>query len=1075
MLRNIWQWLKQLWQRVFGNSSTPPPEAPPPEPPVSLTDAELEAIFLQLLEGVNQDWGRGRVQGFLIGKNVKDRDLIPWLRRFGAKLQEPPNSYEQRAKRLLLLANLNLGELSQVAGEIGKNLGVQVQQPISNSYGSTDSQDGEAKQAKTLNSDDNSEEADAWFNQGNEQFMRRDFLGAVACYDKAIEIKPDLHEAWYNRGGVLGNLGQLEEAIACYDKAIEIKPDLHEAWYNRGGVLGNLGQLEEAIASYRQALYHKPDFPEAWFNRGVALGNLGQFEEAIACCDQALKLQPDNYQARIFKGAILCDHLQQYEEAIASFDKVIEFKPDFHPAWSNRGVALDNLGQFEEAIASYDQAIEIKPDFPEAWSSRGVALFNLGQLEEAIASYDQAIEIKPDFPEAWSSRGVALFNLGQLEEAIASFDQVIEIKPDDHQAWYNRSVALANLGQLEEAIASFDKALEIKPDDHQAWLMAGQAVGKLSQYQLQFPYLLTLHNPILKQWGYNGKITIYAAGLEQCQQDTHLEGWGRLHHFMGRAHYFQGRRDIRNRHLWREAAKEYNLALQTLTPQAYPELHLEVLQDYLKILFAWKATEKAQQIRRDGTDLFNRLLAECKSPGKKQQLERKFASFRQFTVDIIIQSGEPIAALELAEQGKNTCLSWFLDIDQSPTYSEIQQLLTPTTAIVYWHLSPIALHTFLLTSNAATPRLISSNSPQTETQQAIEHLQRFETWLKTWNEQYNAYRQGKKDEQPQDTTWRDTLPQRLHELSDILQIPYILTQLQNTPIQTLILIPHRDLHRLPLHTFFIDSFTTCYLPSAAIGLLQSSPSSPYTHLVNIESPNSTGFDPLPDAEIESNIIRQLFPTVTSLCDAEATQTEVLKALQTQAQVFHFTGHGTYNSPQPSLSALALSQEDRLTLTDLAELPKKAHKERPLNHYQLATLWACETAITGNETITTEYVGLVSVFLGLGVHQVLSTLWTVEDTSNALLSVEFYRLMVQDSLTPPLALQQAQHWLKTVTNAQLVQWYTQRAEEFTGPGAKYYQRAAKILQTKIAEAKIEPNHCRYEHPYYWAAFALSGNL
>ncbi|MDL5056860.1 CHAT domain-containing protein, partial [Geitlerinema calcuttense] len=649
------------------------------------------------------------------------------------------------------------------------------------------------------------------------------------------------------------------------------------------------------------------------------------------------------------------------------------------------------------------------------------------------------------------------------------------IKPDYHEAWSNRGVAFFKLGELEKAIASYDKALEIKPDDHQAWLMAGQAVGKLSQYQLQSPYLLALHNPILKQWGYNGEITIYKAGLEQCQQDTHPEGWGLLHRFMGRAHYFQGRRDSHNRLLWREAVKEYNLALQTLTPQAYPERHLEVLQDYLKILFAWEATEKAQQIRRDGTDLFNRLLAECKSPAKKQQLERQFASFRQLTVDIIIQSGNWCAALELAEQGKNTCLSWFLDINQSPTYSEIQQLLAPTTAIVYWHLSPIALHTFLLTPNAATPHLISSNSPQTETQQAIEHLQRFETWLKTWNEQYNAYRPDKKDKQPQDTAWRDTLPQRLHELSDILQIPHILTQLQNTPIQTLILIPHRDLHRLPLHTFFIDSFTTCYLPSAAMGLLQSSPSSPYTHLVNIESPNSTGLPRLPDAEIESEIIRQLFPTVTSLCDAEATQTEVLKALQTQAQVFHFTGHGMYNSRQPSLSALALSQKDQLTVTDLAKLPKETHKERPLNHYHLATLWACKTAITGNETITTEYVGLVSVFLGLGVHQVLSTLWTVEDTSNALLSVEFYRLMVQESLTPPLALQQAQNWLKTVTNAQLTQWYSQQAKEFTGKGARHYQRAAKNLQTDIEGAKIDPNDRPYKHPYYWAAFTLSGNL
>jgi tetratricopeptide (TPR) repeat protein len=46
----------------------------------------------------------------------------------------------------------------------------------------------------------------------------------------------------------------LEDAIASYDKALELKPDLHEAWNNRGNALNDLGRWEEAIASYDKAL-----------------------------------------------------------------------------------------------------------------------------------------------------------------------------------------------------------------------------------------------------------------------------------------------------------------------------------------------------------------------------------------------------------------------------------------------------------------------------------------------------------------------------------------------------------------------------------------------------------------------------------------------------------------------------------------------------------------------------------------------------------------------------------------------------------------------------------------------------
>ncbi|MEG3978334.1 tetratricopeptide repeat protein, partial [Microcoleus sp. herbarium8] len=47
--------------------------------------------------------------------------------------------------------------------------------------------------------------------------------------DKALEFKPDDYEAWYNRGIALHNLGRFKDAIASYDKALKIKPDLHVA------------------------------------------------------------------------------------------------------------------------------------------------------------------------------------------------------------------------------------------------------------------------------------------------------------------------------------------------------------------------------------------------------------------------------------------------------------------------------------------------------------------------------------------------------------------------------------------------------------------------------------------------------------------------------------------------------------------------------------------------------------------------------------------------------------------------------------------------------------------------------
>lgn len=626
--------------------------------------------------------------------------------------------------------------------------------------------------------------AESLFYEGLQQAKTGDLLAALALYKRASQIQPQAYEYSFNQGLTLFYLERLSEAIAAYDQTLALKPDLYRVWYIRGCILGELGDFDTAIASFDQAIAIKPTYQEAWSRRGLALLKLGLIGEAISSYDQALNLESQDPET-----------------------------------WYYRGIALAVVEQYAEAIASYDQALNLQPNYHEVWIDRGVVLFSLKQWLEAIESWDQALAIQPEFYLAWYNRGVSFENLGRREDAIASYQQAIAIKPDFHPAWHNQAVALFYLDRFAQSISCYDRALEIKLDYWEAWLGRGAAAGHLPPQQSSLIVVssISASNPALNLGGYEGKLASYQEGLKHLRPDTHPEGWGRLHIAVGKTYYEQGKKEAAPRDYWHHAMSEYQLALSTLTPEDFPELHLEILQFLTKVLVCLGETVAAQELQKWGIELLQQLLTQpTRADDNKKQLGLKFAGLGQLAVDLAVNTGDLLEAWEIAEQGKNNCLKWLIpDLNyqlHTGDYRSIQQLLNPSTAIIYWHLSPAALHTFIIKYQSPSPILLFTPIQDIEAiPEEVRRLIEFEHWLADWQESA-------------------TLSKLLH-LQNILNISTIIQELEG--VDTIILIPHRDLYKLPLHSLFNLSFASIssedvanyniiYMPSLAMGLsLQS--------------------------------------------------------------------------------------------------------------------------------------------------------------------------------------------------------------------------------------------------------------
>lgn len=67
------------------------------------------------------------------------------------------------------------------------------------------------------------------------KYYLNDYMGALADFNKQIELQPNSPYAYYNRGSAKSNLNDEYGAISDYTKAIELKPDYSMAWNNKVG------------------------------------------------------------------------------------------------------------------------------------------------------------------------------------------------------------------------------------------------------------------------------------------------------------------------------------------------------------------------------------------------------------------------------------------------------------------------------------------------------------------------------------------------------------------------------------------------------------------------------------------------------------------------------------------------------------------------------------------------------------------------------------------------------------------------------------------------------------------------
>lgn len=354
-------------------------------------------------------------------------------------------------------------------------------------------------------------------------------LESTDCLYRAYElesqnVKP---ESLLNLGNRLFKQDRLTQAIACYQKALKINPNLSGAYHNLAEALTRQGRLQEANALYRQASrlsLAPPSSSESdpqdqlsvsvatpspsrvisanteivpptpaqepsqaiWQNSTASdfLEQVQQTQQEIETAYQqlgrALKRQEELHREALrFREAILQLALGKQPEATALKNGAAPHPNQAITTLQNLGASpLKNL--FDGTWSNVDLGIEGIVVQPSRSSADKVANNRLSAEDLDLLDGSKSLQMEIDAKIQQAQEACAQ---GNFQQAILLCQEVIQVQPKAAISYTVLGEALQGIGEFSEAEQQYKRAISLQPQEVSPYLSLGNLYVQQQQWK----------------------------------------------------------------------------------------------------------------------------------------------------------------------------------------------------------------------------------------------------------------------------------------------------------------------------------------------------------------------------------------------------------------------------------------------------------------------------------------------------------------------------------------------------------------------------------------------------------------
>jgi len=741
-----------------------------------------------------------------------------------------------------------------------------------------------------------------------------------------------------------------------------------------------------------------------------------------------------------------------------------------------QALLFENDGQFHRALDKYELALEIYKNLPVEWGRKmaGSICHTLGFVHSVGGQYEASLQYNasalryhnepdPNRVETLIERAFIFGLCGAYFEGQAFLDEAAQIL-QAHPHAYLQFRLLVQRGTLQNlagfparAIGTFEKALSHQKKhriraDSALLDRFSKALFELGDYDRAEDFLNAAKNytdnprsiaildcnlaEVLLEKGEPQKAAIH---LEKAYTTLkNLENPQTLAFY-----YFQKAKveeDFQNMDQAIEnVQKALNLserirrnAKSQSMKASHKAAHHEYLDYFVDLQMKAGGRHVESALLKVDHSRAQNLVSRLRQPKTKKNQDPNFQEIKQQISELAweLSQNDPI---DPRDQQKLDALLWRYNqiqdnqgveaganVDPIPlpqlSLEEIQQLLDPKTVVLYYAMGLKNIWLLRLDGKTLVPYFIPGR-------ESIE------------NHAIDFYRAVKSRNTAK---YRQTVKSKARALAERLLPEGVLPDKESR----LVIVSDGNLHFLPFaalpnpssQTPLIEDYEIVNLNSLSVlAALRDRPpiQVPPKDIVVFADPLYRKDGPFPDlpySRQEAEMLRSMGgPGTRVLMGSDAKKANILNGVS-GFSICHFATHGLSLSDQGDLSAVVLADRDSeghpidgyLRAHEIAATPIQAN---------LVVLSSCRSAL-GQHTRGEGFSGLPQSFLEAGAKAVIAGLWNLQDRASWIFMSHFYRLLLEDNLTPSNALRQAQ----------ITMWRTQE----------------------------------YSEPYFWAGYQFQGD-